>query len=38
MKSKIEIIERGIGHVIEIEESVLVMQMPKVMGKNFTEI
>ena len=33
-----EIIEKEIGHVIEIEESVRTTKMPSVMKKNFSAI
>jgi len=38
MEPIIEIIEKEIGHVIEIEESVPMTKMPTVMKKNFTVI
>jgi len=38
MGTKVEIIEKEIGHVVEIEENVKMMKMPKVMGINFNRI
>lgn len=33
-----EIVEKEIGSVIEIEENIKMMKMPKVMGKNYTDL
>jgi len=38
MKTNFEIITREIGHVVEIEETVSMMKLPKVMGSDFQKI
>jgi effector-binding domain-containing protein len=38
MDSHIELIEKEIGHVVEIEENTFVWKMPSVMSKNFDRL